>query len=379
MNIHDVTIPAAVQLVMDDIGWFWGRNEHELGKPYRTGIPRQHNLADYVVINELGKLINQKINTMFIIGEWDRKGILRDVPYSNYSGSDWTGSSWLDIEDAQKIRDYINDCEYIELGYHGLLHDLWDNDGQKVPGREFFIPSDTEDGPPFRLAPDEIIRKHFDAFCDIYEDWGFNHTLRSFAMPGGPGDSWKSDVLTKTLKDYGIKFWHNNSIRGCTVQSGIILNPKAIEICPWDVYDYDPDEFPDHPTERFGILGSHWANILRYNCKKNCERLPAWKRMFDRISESFGVIISRDIEFAHYQQLHKAYVDMSVQDNYIVFNFDKLDAISPNKQMPFYISLKNSVKPMESVGGTVTFYESKAGFNNYKIERSGESVLRIRV
>jgi len=375
-NLNDIVIPSAVQLVVDDVGWFWGGNEHESGGPYRTGIPRHHVQEDYTVIGELGKRINQRINVMFVIGEWDRRGILRDVPYSNKYGRNWRGSEWFDPAEAEKIRNYINGCECIELGYHGLLHDLWTDDGKKAAGREFFQPCG-DDAP--QLAAPEIIRKHFDAFLSIYNDWGFRGELRTFAAPGGPGEYWKSDVLSGVLSEYGVQYWHNNTIRECSVRSGIILNPKSIQICPWDVYDLDPAELPAYAAESVGILGSHWPNLLRYHPKKNLERLDAWKDFFDRLSETFGAIISRDIEFAHLQQLHRAFASLALEGKLLRIDLSRADALSPKPLAPFYVSMKNSLKPIGCTGGSCSLYESKPGFNTYKILRSGESSVCLEL
>jgi len=378
MRITDFKIPAAIQLVMDDIGWFWGGDGREIGEPSRTGMMRRHVLEDYIMINEIGRAINQKINAMLIIGEWDRNNVLRRIPHSNMHGDKWDSSRWLNIEEAEEIRDYLNSCEFIELGYHGLLHSAWSEDGEFLCPREFWVPEEFKKENPNALVSESVIREHFDAFLEIYDDWSFNQNLRTFANPGNPGNSWESDIFSRVLKDYGIKFWHNNSIRGCSVQSGIILNPKAIEICPWNVYDLDPLELPEYDPDRAGILGSHWPNFLRYNPKKSIERLADWKSFFDRQSEVFGMIISRDIEFAHYQQLYKAYAVVTEENDRIRIDLTKADEIAPEKNMPFYISFKNGNEPTECIGGKISLYESKGGFKNYKIERTHEKVIYIR-
>ncbi|MBQ6707552.1 MAG: hypothetical protein IJM97_01230, partial [Clostridia bacterium] len=215
-----------------------------------------------------------------------------------------------------------------------------------------------------------------DTFFEIYNDWGFTQKIRTFASPGNIGDAWKTDEFSNVIKDYGIKFWHNNVIRGCSVQSGIILNPKAIEICPWFVYDFDPLEARDLKPEEAGIIGSHWANYLRFNPKKSIEGVKDWKTFYDRQSEIFGMIISRDIEFAHYQQLYKNYAVISEENDCIKIDLSEADKIAPEKNMPIYISLTN--EPSECTGGKLSLYETKSGFKNYKVERTGDSIIYIK-
>lgn len=379
MSNEIFTIPTAIQLVMDDVGWFYGRNERELGGPTRTGISRQHTLEDYIVIEELGRAINQKINAMLVIGEWDHKHILKDVPYATPKGKEWSGSFWFEPEKARDIRDFLNSSSYIELGYHGLLHDAWSADGEFLCGKEFVVPRGYQKGNPLCLAPEEIIRMHFDAFLEIYNDWGFSHELRTFAAPGGPVETWKTTEFSDILKDYGIKFWHNNSIVGCSVRSGIILNPKAIEICPWEVYDLDPLTLPVYPAERAGILGSHWANYLRFNPQRNCDRISDWKIFFNRLSEEFGMIISRDIKFAHYQQLYRAYSKVSSDRNLIRIDLSEARRIAPETNVPLYISIDAKYTPEQCLGGQITLYEEKVSFNNYRIDRITDNEILIRL
>ncbi len=377
MKTSDVRIPAAIQLVIDDIGWFWGRDEREDGLPSRTGIPRRHFLEDYIVINEIGRAINQKINAMLVIGEWDRHNALRRVPHCSKSGLDWNGSFWCVREEAEKIRDYLNSCEYIELGFHGLLHGAWSENGELLCTQEFMVPKDFKVGNPRELVPEAVTRAQFDVFMEIYDDWGFTQQLRTFASPGNIGDAWKTDEFANILKDYGVKFWHNNVIRGSSVQAGIILNPKAIEVCPWFVYDLDPLELPTYDPDKAGILGSHWPNFLRFNHKKSIERVDDWKSFFDRQAEVFGMIISRDIEFAHYQELYRAYAVITEEKDCIKIDLTKVDEMSPEKNMPFYLSFANGREPTECKGGKITLYETKKDFKNYKFERTGESVIYI--
>ena len=64
---NSVILPAALQLCVDDIGWFRGSDDRYAGKPSRTGMPRTHVAEDYIILNEIGKAINQKIVAPFVI------------------------------------------------------------------------------------------------------------------------------------------------------------------------------------------------------------------------------------------------------------------------------------------------------------------------
>ncbi|MBR5314967.1 MAG: hypothetical protein IKU45_06110, partial [Clostridia bacterium] len=68
-------IPNAVQITMDDIGWFIGHDNRAKNEPSRTGIPRQHHPLDYRAVNEIGKAIGMKIMCPLVIGEWDKNNL----------------------------------------------------------------------------------------------------------------------------------------------------------------------------------------------------------------------------------------------------------------------------------------------------------------
>ena len=54
-------IPRPLQIVVDDVGWFNGKDDREDGGPSRTGMPRRHVAEDILAINRLGKALNMNI------------------------------------------------------------------------------------------------------------------------------------------------------------------------------------------------------------------------------------------------------------------------------------------------------------------------------
>lgn len=376
---EQVIIPAAMQLVIDDVGWMIGRDMRWEEEPSRTGMPRRHVLADYVAINELGRALDMKLKCPFVIGEWDQDNILRDVPHASRYGAEWDSAPYLDSDEASACRDYVNTAEYIEIALHGLLHDVW-NEGRLVGGSEFFFPEGFMKGAPERLAPDCIIRRHLDAYMEIYRSWGFTKPIRSFVSPGGPGTGDRREIarLAGILADYGIMYWCNFDIGGCCVLNGIIVNDKTIMLAPWESYDLDPDAMPDFALDKIGMIGSHWPNYLRFNPEKNLENLNAWTRFFRRQGERFGVILSKDIAFASFQQLYRHYAKLQFEGDTCAIDLTQADdqgAAGPAR--PLYISVRNGFIPEIRSGGTLAVYEKHKDFANYMITRSGEGVIRI--
>ena len=301
-------LPAALQLILDDVGWFYGGYGRFFNDAARTSLPRRHVLADYVMIEELGKRIGQRIHGMFVIGDWDRDGVLARVPNSNPQGEAWKGSKHLRMEEAEEIRDFVNSAEHLELGLHGLLHDVWQN-GANLGAAEFFPPKGFVRGQPQQLADRDYLKKHFDAFYEIYQSWGFRGRIRSFVSPCGEAGAHLRNDLQPLLREYGIEYWANHTYLpkpvGTTVHSGVIFSRKEIELVHFAAYDLDPDLLPTYRAEDAGIIGGHWPNVLRWNPENNLERLDRWETFFRRQCEVFGIMLSRDIGFAHQQMLYR--------------------------------------------------------------------------
>lgn len=379
MKLTDIKIPVPFQFSMDDIGWIEGRTPYWDGfQPTRTGMPRRHTIEDYKMINDLGRSVNMKICGMFVLGDWDRKGVLRDAPYSNKLGKNWNGSPYIHTEEQEEIRDYLNSCEYLEMAYHGLMHECWDENGEYISA-EFVPPVDFKKGNKMIPAPEWYLRAHFDAFLEIYHDWGFTQTLRAFTCPGHCMDAWKDGSFTKVLKDYGIRFWHEPYITHPIYENGIMLNRMPGWIGFWEAYDLNPDKLPLYTEENAGIICSHWPNFLRYDPELSMTGISKWKQFLERQADVFGIILSRDIAFAHQQLFYRYYCKLSEENGVIAIDFSKLnEAVTAEFAAPLYISVKADTAPFACEGGIITEYERRDGFVNYQIQRKGKGRVYLR-
>lgn len=378
-----VTIPAALQLILDDVGWFSGTFEDHQNGPARTNMPRRHVYEDWVVLDELGKRIGQKIHGMFVIGEWDKWGLLAGVPHATPAGKNWTGSPWFDEAQAEKIRDFVNSAEHLELGLHGLLHDVWTDGGVYPGGSEFFPPKDFVRGNPQALASADYLRAHFDAWFELYRRWGFRGEIRSFVSPRGESGWHLKDELQPLLREYGIRFWANHTWTprpvGCTVSSGVIFSRKEIALADYAAYDLDPDYLPLYDPASAGIIGGHWPNVLRYAPQNNLRRLDAWADWFARQSEVFGLMISEDIGFAHCQQLCKNFSTLREEGDLVTLDLSAVDAAAPARAYgPVYVSVKKEKLPAAVSGAAISPREEKQAFRTYRLDRiPGEHVIRL--
>ena len=53
IKMKEYIIPNALQIVIDDLGWFNGKDDRKNGGPSRTAMPRNHVAEDYLTVNEL--------------------------------------------------------------------------------------------------------------------------------------------------------------------------------------------------------------------------------------------------------------------------------------------------------------------------------------
>ena len=69
-------------MVIDDVGWWCGPSGVERHDPYRAGISRYHEPADYEAIVHLARTLGIRPQATMVLCEWDTDNILRKLPTS---------------------------------------------------------------------------------------------------------------------------------------------------------------------------------------------------------------------------------------------------------------------------------------------------------
>ena len=72
---YSVSIPLPIQIVIDDVGWWSGKDGHENQEPFRTGISRNHVPEDYEAIVYLGKALGIQPQAAMVMCEWDNRWV----------------------------------------------------------------------------------------------------------------------------------------------------------------------------------------------------------------------------------------------------------------------------------------------------------------
>lgn len=386
---NSVVLPSAVQINVDDVGWFIGTDARYDGKPSRTGMTRPHCAEDYIVLNEIGRAIGQKLICPLVIGEWDKDNILRGEYGITYEPETWDRASKLDMKLAEKCFEAAENSEFIEYAYHGVLHGNYDRQGGQITEQECFYYKNPGDK-LLSTQPEEEIEHRFELFYKIYDSWGFKKKICTYAAPNSvPGNLSTEEVmpLANVLKNRGFTYWVNGwkRVLGHTeFINGMLYMEKSHSLrIPWNAYDIDPlllGDFAKEGDERIGsVINSHWPNYLRFNKEHNLDNVELWKKYFDRQNEIFGLMTSKDIAFAGNQFIYRTYSNIETEKNVIKIDVTKAATISPKHTFgEFYVSLKNNLVPKEVKGGTMEVYTTHKEFKTYKIKHT-ENVVEITV
>lgn len=360
-----MTIPRPLQIALDDLGWFCAEDDRKNGGPSRTGVDRKHCYKDYTAVNELGKRLGMKINCGFVIGEWDPDNRLRSVKCLSKYGELWDNASYLDKEEMQMCADEINDSDYIDIAVHGLLHGYYTENIDNTDESDYYYHVNKK----LVLTDEKEVRHRLDCFFDLLKYYKINKKINSFIPPSF---TYRWNDISKILVDYGIDYvstiYKKMECEGekptdvGIEDNGIITVDRNNNLIPWNIFDAD---FSKLPTDIAGVFGSHWPNFLHFDPDRNGEVVDRAVEYFEKCSQNFGTVLSKDMEFCAMQSLFCKFAVITEKDGVTTVDVSKVPKI-PGKKFEFYISSK---EPLETwIGCNAYDYEKKDGFATYRIE-----------
>ena len=283
----------SVQLVIDDVGWLTGDNESQNNKPYRSGHSRNHCLADYQAIAELGRRLSIRPVIAMVIGDWDRKNVLRNVPGATWMGSEWDNSQNIKMfeDELEKIVDFLNkNQDYFEIAVHGLQHEYWQ--AGQMSRAEFYDRNGN-------MRPAAHVKAHLDAFFEIMEHNGLKVDMRTFVPPAfNYACSEEGGGMSKLLKSYGFKYvatrfaiMKNAPKSRYHEEEGLQFVDRDFDEHDW----YESDVFPvkeiDRPT-----YGLHWPNVLSADAGNNLKVVDKWVSFFEEKVRAGCFTLAKDLE-----------------------------------------------------------------------------------
>ena len=374
-----VILPAAFILDMDDVMWHRGYDLRHIGQASRSEFPRDHVAHDYAIIDKLGEALNMKICCPICIGDWDRENVLRGVVGPTHDPHGWNRKDEIDYATCNAYFEAAESSPYIEYAYHGLLHGLYGEHGERLNEWEYF--SRDADKKPYML-PDETIEEHLSLFDKIYRAWDFQKKIRSFCPPCGIPLTDKSDWseierLSRILHKRGVRYiigrWQGKT--ECSrVNAGVLFMEKHSRFgVSSAAYDVDPryiPRFANEDEEAYGdVLGMHWTNFLHYHPQNNLARLEQWVEWFREQAEVFGVMLSRDIAFTGNQCIYRKNSTVEVMEDSCIIDVSGARALDfDDLGDVFYVSFRNDSLPKQCIGGDMRLYESKKNFKTYRVQ-----------
>ena len=365
-----IVIPEALQIVIDDLGWFCGDDDRKSGGASRTGMPRRHTHLDYECIDALGRAIGQKIFCAFVVGEWDPDNRLRAISHLSKYGENWDNARFLCKDEMQKVVYAINNAEYIDLGVHGINHGYYMEgvDNHDVSDYYYRI------NKVRYMVGEEEIRARLDHFFGLLEYYNINKKVTGMVPPSY---AYRIDELSYILRDYGIKYvstpfrlLKDERYKYIHIEnSGIITIDRQKDVLDWYEYNADYDVLP----EKCGHYGAHWPNFLHIDPKRNMEIVSKAVKYFKRCADNIGCIISKDMRFAVTQSLYYKYAEITEGvGGTTAINLTKVPEHNEINGV-FYV---NSEQPItEYQGCEIKEYCRKKGFISYEIKPFEKTVL----
>lgn len=313
-----------IQIVIDDVGWWCGADDHVANGPYRTGIQRDHCPDDYKAIAYLGRELGVRPLAAMILAEWDTENILKEFPSATWMGERWDNSRWVGPWLGEAAEVINGNREHFELALHGVGHEYWDNG--RMSRAQWF------DGQG-NMRPEGHVRRGIDYFARIMDqhDLGpFPETFvptafyHCFGIPDGG--------FISILKQAGINFistvFDNPGLQmprhrpteydRIGFDDGIITVDRGEDLFDWTIIGQKPN--PEALLQS-PICGMHWPNILHEKPERNKEIVDSWIACLKQCDRQVDKILSPDYKSFCVQLLFHQMVSVTLNHNTLELNF----------------------------------------------------------
>lgn len=356
-------IPLPIQIVIDDVGWWCGENGSARQEPYRTGIKRNHVLADYEALISLGKQLNMRPQAAFIACEWDKYNILRDLPSSTWMGKSWDNSRWVG-EWQEEAADLLRrNRDHFELTLHGVGHEFWaeENGDWRFTRAEW---CDTSGN----MRPRHEVQARFDYFQRLLDQHSLGVFPTSF-VPCAFSYRFATDGsgLARMLRRVGIRFvstpvsdMHNAGRfqhRYFGYDDGVMTVDRGMDLLRWFAIGATPSGAIEGP-----ICGMHWPNILHEDPERNEEIVQAWVEFLRPYDQRIDRMLAPNTDAFASQLAHHECTTMQVADNKIEFDFQESIKLPDSiAHSVFVLKLESSVPLQFTASGVeiMTVEETK--------------------
>ncbi|MCX5662280.1 MAG: hypothetical protein NTW19_21585 [Planctomycetota bacterium] len=372
-------IPMPLQIILDDVGWWSGRDDSARNGPYRTGIPRDHVPSDYAAVIELGRRLRMKPQAATILCEWDTQNILRELPSATWQGKAWDNKRWVGpwLEHAAQIM--RDGRDHFELVLHGLAHEHWDESG-KMTRAEF---CDEE----CNIRPPELVEAHLDLYARLLDQHKLGPFPTAYAPTAakhrfGSGAGGLEDRMARRgIRYIATPFVVMGKARPTElpfvgVDSGVLSIDRGWDLQPWFAIDAKPDKPVPGP-----ICGLHWPNILHLDPRRNLEVVDRWVAFFRTFDRMPNRMLSPDTPSCWTQFAYSHGADVKARADGATIDCGPVDKL-PNAplQDAFTIKVEGPANLAIDVRGAQTLEKRNdpAGNHVVRVRRAaGERVIQV--
>jgi hypothetical protein len=317
-------VPLAIQIVIDDVGWWNGTNGSAYGEPFRTGSPRPHVLADYEAIIELGRRLGMRPQAAMILCEWDRDHALRRLPTSTWQGVNWDNSRWQGpwLDEAS---DYLaQHREHLELVLHGVGHEYWE--GPRFTRAEWHDHRG-------RMRPVKEVEAHLEAFAALLARNRLGPFPESFvpcSFLHGFGSPLAGLLAARGVKYISTPFRTMARVRPTEdecfgLEAGLLTVDRGRDLVPW--FGIAPE--PVGALEGT-ICGMHWPNLLHPDPARNLEVVDRWVNLLQGYHQCFDRLLAPDTASSFSQVVYHRWTGVSANAEGLVLDFTWVAAAAAN-------------------------------------------------
>ncbi len=372
-----LTIPPSLLVVIEDVGWWSGRDESLSNGPYRTGMGRPHGPEDYEAIAFLGKRLGTRILCGMVFCEWDRKNLLRRTPTATWLGASWDNPFRYSplLDQAAKV---INGhSEFIEIGFHGVGHEFWENG--VVSRAEFHDIHGNMRGRADIIA-------HFEAFYELLKQSGIEAQTPNIFIPPALKHSFGNGEkgFQKILSDFEIRFVltvfekakqhappvYDHFTREC----GVTLIERGLSPVQWN-------QTASGPVFAFGwpILPLHWGNILHNDPMENLSVTEKWVNFIRQGAKKNGLLFLPTISETLTQIIYSRLAELKPIQNGFEIHLEKVRAVLPFEQdAGFYVQASKGRDRIRQIhGGKMIDVKYETGRTNLRIKAQGNDAIQL--
>ncbi len=310
-------VPMAIQVVIDDAGWWSSEDGSARNEPFRSGCVRDHVISDYAAIIELGRRLGMRPQAAMVLCEWDRANILRALPSSTWLGERWDNSRrvgpWLD----QAVACLREGAAHVELALHGVGHEFWS--GGRLSRAEWH----DQNG---QMRPPAELRAHLDFFRRLLDQNGLGVFPSAF-VPAAFLHSFGSG-LAGILAEYGIRFISTpygkifrkrETEDACFgIEDGVLTVDRGNDLARWNVTGVTPDGEIPGP-----VCGMHWPNLLHADPARNSGVVEGWVKFLKPYDSRFDRMLAPDTASGFSQLVYHRWTKLAGDATGVALDFSK--------------------------------------------------------